>query len=119
VYLDPAYGDAVRWQVHQSTELISTIIGQAYGTYVAEIRQEIRAISVPASIAPSLGCEPGAAALEITRHYRDHAGRVLEITVSIQPGDRFGYVSHLRRVGNGGPAPADKYEQLPDESAAR
>ena len=107
VYLDPAYGDAVRRQVHQSTELISTIIEQAYGTYVAEIRQQIRAIAVPAQIAPSLGCEPEAPALEITRHYRDHAGRVLEITVSVKPSDRFGYVSHLRRVNNGGPAPAD------------
>jgi DNA-binding GntR family transcriptional regulator len=100
VYLDPAYGGAVRRQVHQSTALIATIIGQAYGTYVAEIRQEIRALGVPAALAPCLGCEPGAPALEITRHYRDHAGRVFEITISIQPGDRFGYVSHLRRVGN-------------------
>ena len=119
VYLDPAYGDAVRQQVHQSTELISTIIGQAYGTYVAEIRQEIRAIGVPAQIAPSLGCEPGAPALEITRHYRDHAGRVFEITVSVQPGDRFGYVSHLRRVGNGERNPADHLAQQSDGSAAR
>ena len=75
-YLDPTYADAVREQVHQSTELISTIIGQAYGTYAVEIRQEIRAIGVPATIAPSLACDPGAPALEITRHYRQKSAKV-------------------------------------------
>lgn len=102
-YVDPAYAEAVDRQVRDSTELIATIIERAYGTYTAEVRQEIRAVGVPAVVAAVLGGEPGAPALEITRQYRDHAGRTFEITVSVQPADRFSYVSHLRRVTSMGP----------------
>ena len=91
VYSIRPMAEAVRRQVHQSTELVSTIIEQAYGIYVAEIDQEIRAIAVPARIAPCSSCEPETPALEITRHYRDHAGRVFEITISVQPAERFSY----------------------------
>ena len=66
-------------------------------------RKSVRSASRPRSPA-SLGCEPEAPALEITRHYRDHAGRVFEITVSVQPAERFSYALKLRRRANGGPA---------------
>ena len=117
-HLDPTYADAVREQVRHA-ELDSTIIGQAYGTYAVEIRQEIRAIGVPATIAPSLGCEPEAPALEITRHYprpcragvRDHGQRSARRPL--------GLCSQLRRVGNGERTPTDHLAQQSDGSAAR
>lgn len=101
VYVDPAYGAGVRRDVGRRTQLISTIIEQEYGTYAAEVRQEIRAVSVNVPEALRLGCEPGVPALEVTRHYRDPTGRPFEITISVQPADRFSYVLNLRRLPNG------------------
>ena len=98
VYIDPAYGPSVRRHVRRSKELISTIIEQEHGTYAIEVRQEIRAVSVSPAVARRLGCEAGAPALEVTRHYRDQTGRSFEITISVQPADRFSYVLNLRRV---------------------
>jgi DNA-binding GntR family transcriptional regulator len=98
VYIDPAYGPGVRRRVRDSKELISTIIEQEHGTYATEVRQEIRAVSLSPAVARRLGCEAGAPALEVTRHYRDQTGRSFEITISVQPADRFSYVLSLRRV---------------------
>ena len=98
VYIDPAYGPAVRREIGRSRQLISAIIEQAYGTYTAEVRQEIRAVAMTVSMADKLRCEPGSPALEITRHYSDLAGRPFEISISVQPADRFSYVLRLRRL---------------------
>ena len=104
VYIDPAYGPAVRREVGRSKQLISTIIEEAYGTYTAEVRQEIRAVGITTAAGRKLGCEPGSPALEITRHYSDPTGRPFEITISLQPADRFSYVLKLRRLSRGAPA---------------
>ena len=105
VYIDPAYGPAVRREVASSRQLISTIIEEAYGTYTAEVRQEIRAVAITAGPARALGCEPGSPGLEITRHYSDPAGRPFVITISVQPADRFSYVIKLTRLGCHAAAP--------------
>jgi DNA-binding GntR family transcriptional regulator len=106
VYVDPAYGPAVCREVGSSKQLISTIIEQAYGTYTAEVRQEIRAVAITAGPARALGCEPESPGLEITRHYSDLAGRPFVITISVQPADRFSYVIKLTRLGRHATAPA-------------
>jgi DNA-binding GntR family transcriptional regulator len=104
VYVDPAYGLGVRQRVRGSKELISTIIEQEHGIYAHEVRQEIRAISLSPADARRLGSAAGAPALEVTRHYRDQTGRAFEITISVQPADRFSYVLNLRRVPDAAPA---------------
>lgn len=98
VYIDPAYSPGVRRHVRRSKELISTIIEQEHGTYAIEVRQEIRAVCLSPADAQLLRCETGAPALEVTRHYRDQTGRPFEITISVQPADRFSYVLTLRRM---------------------
>ena len=103
VYVDPAYGKAVRQQVRRSTQLVSAIIEQEYGIYATEVDQEIRAIAVPTPIARLLKCDPETPALEITRHYRDPTGRAFEITVSVHPAKHFSYALKLRRRTNGSP----------------
>jgi GntR family transcriptional regulator len=64
---------------------------------VKEVRQEIRAIGVPARIARQLMTETDGHALEITRHYVDENGIVFEATVSVFPAERFTYSLQLRR----------------------
>jgi DNA-binding GntR family transcriptional regulator len=97
VYIDPEYaeiGDMVR---RAPGVLISTLIGSRYGRRITEIRQEIRATTVPDAMAPSLRVEAGSTALNITRWYLDAAGQVFEISVSIYPAERFAVAMQLKR----------------------
>ena len=97
VYIDPEYaeiGDMVR---KAPGVLISTLIESRYGRRITEIRQEIRATTVPDAMAPSLRVEAGTTALKITRWYLDAAGQVFEISVSIHPAERFAVAMQLKR----------------------
>lgn len=98
VYIEPEYaeiGDLVR----KSPEtLVSALIEERYGRRVAQISQEIRAITIPAAMADALQVEPGSSALKIIRWYRDAANRTFETSVSVHPGDRFAVSMQLNRT---------------------
>jgi len=97
VYIDPAYAEIADLVRKSPGVLISALIETRYGRRIAEIRQEIRAMTVPATMAPSLQVEPGSTALKIIRWYFDAAGQVFEISVSIHPADRFAVAMQLKR----------------------
>ena len=97
VYVDAAYAD-LRDLVRQSPEvLISTLIKSRYGRRVAEIRQDVQAVLVPAKLAKELEVAASTPALRIVRHYIDPAGEAFEISVTIHPADRFTFSIRLRR----------------------
>lgn len=97
VYIDPAYaeiGDLVR----DSPEvLVSSLIEARYGRRIAQIRQDIQAVSVPAELASELQVEAGSPALKVVRRYFDPARAPFEITVTIHPADRFTFSMQLHR----------------------
>ena len=97
VYLEPAIGAGIRKELRKSSGLICEMVEQRFGRAVREIRQEIRAIGVPARVAKALAAEADGHALEITRHYVDDSGILFEATVSVYPADRFTYALQLRR----------------------
>jgi DNA-binding GntR family transcriptional regulator len=97
VYLEPAVASGIRRQLRKSSGLICEMVEEKYGRVVSEIRQEIRAVGVPAPLAKALGVVAGEHALEITRHYLDQHGTAFEVTVSVFPADRFTYALNLRR----------------------
>lgn len=97
VYLEPLIGAGIKRELRKSSGLICEMVEQRFGRVVREVRQEIRAIGVPARIAAQLGVEVDGHALEITRHYVDENGIVFEATVSVYPADRFTYALQLRR----------------------
>lgn len=97
VYIDPAYADIADAVRKSPSVLVSTLIETRYGRRIAEIRQEIRAITVPDAVTSSLQVEPGTTALKIVRWYLDAAGQVFEISVSIHPADRFAVAMQLKR----------------------
>lgn len=97
VYIDPEYveiGGAARTS---PDTLISSLIESRYGRCIAEIQQDIRAISVPESVAQALKVAPGAAALEIVRRYLDASGQVFEVSVTVHPAERFSVSMRLKR----------------------
>ncbi len=102
VYIDPAYveiGEIVR---ASPSTLISSLIESRYGRRIAEIRQEIRAITVSAAMAEALQVEAGAAALRIVRRYLDAAGQIFELSDSVHPAERFAVSMRLLRSENHG-----------------
>ncbi|MEM5436510.1 UTRA domain-containing protein [Paraburkholderia diazotrophica] len=99
VYLEVALGTGIKRELRNSTGLICEMVEKRFGRSVQNVRQEIRAIGVPANIAEPLGVAPDSHALEIVRRYFDARGLVFEATVSVFPADRYSYALELTRQG--------------------
>jgi len=97
VYLDPDIGEGLRPQLRQSTGLICEMVEAKYGCTVVEVKQEIRAVGVPAHAAQALGVAEDAHALEVIRWYLSERGEPFEVTVSVFPADRYAYALSLKR----------------------
>lgn len=97
VYLEAAVGAGLRRELRKSSGLICEMVEARFGRAVKEIRQEIRAVGIPARVAQPLAADIDGHALEITRHYVDQQGIIFEATVSVYPAERFTYALHLRR----------------------
>ncbi|WP_180970598.1 GntR family transcriptional regulator [Burkholderia sp. WAC0059] len=97
VYLDPTVGAGIRRELRKSSGLICEMVEARFGRHAQEVRQEIRAIGVPARLAGPLAAQAESHALEITRHYLDDTGTMFEATVSVFPAERFTYAFQLRR----------------------
>ncbi|OWT70374.1 MULTISPECIES: GntR family transcriptional regulator [unclassified Achromobacter] len=97
VFLDPDIGAELGTQLHKSTGLICEMVEEKFGCTVDEVRQEIRAVGVPARMAAALGVEADTHALEVTRWYASEGRSPFEITVSVFPADRFTYALTLRK----------------------
>ena len=97
VYIDPAYGELAERVRTSPGVLISALIESTYGRRIAEIRQEIHAMTVGGAMADALQVAPGSSALRIYRWYHDAAGQVFEMSVSVHPADRFAVSMQLKR----------------------
>lgn len=68
---------------------------QLSGRHVARITQDIRAIGASATDAAMLGVPRRSPCLRILRCYFDPDGQLLELSVSVHPGDLFTYSMHI------------------------
>ncbi|ANN67019.1 GntR family transcriptional regulator [Bordetella bronchialis] len=102
LYVPQEMGTRIRKSMEDQQALVCDLICQATGRVVKEIRQTVRAVGVPATLAETLGTEPGAHALEFVRQYYDQTGQLFEVAVSLHPADRFSYTTVLQRQGQGG-----------------
>lgn len=98
VYIEPAYQEIAELARKSPGVLVSALIESTYGRRIAEIRQEIHAMTVPEPLAAALQVEPGSTALKIFRWYHDAAGQVFEMSVSVHPADRFAVSMQLKRL---------------------
>jgi GntR family transcriptional regulator len=60
-----------------------------------KVTQDIQAIAAPAEVAKALALSKRAPCLRILRCYHDAQDRILEISASHHPGDRFAYSMHI------------------------
>jgi DNA-binding GntR family transcriptional regulator len=112
VYIDPAYAEIAETVRASPGTLISSLIESRYGRRIAEIQQEIRAVTVPDAVAGALQVKPGAAALRIVRRYLDAAGHVFEVSNTVHPAERFAVSMRLLRSDNqGGRAAESRMEE--------
>ena len=70
-------------------------LSAAAGFRVARVEQDIRAMAAGGREATALGIPRRAPVLRIVRVYRDDTGRIVEISVSAHPGERFTYSMHI------------------------
>lgn len=81
-------------QIGPTGEAIFEQLERLAGVKVTQVTQDIRAVAANAAAAGALGLKRGAACLEILRCYMDADGRLIEMSLSLHPGDRFRYSMH-------------------------
>jgi GntR family transcriptional regulator len=86
-------------QVNPGGETIFRQLEKLANIKIVTVTQDIQAVAAPAEIAKALGISKRAPCLRIIRCYRDDADRVLEISASHHPGDRFAYSMHIEVEG--------------------
>ena len=90
VYLDGRLAPIVRSIDVLRTAVFVMVEDQA-GEPIVEIRQAIHPCMIDAAKAPILGSKVGDLALQITRRYSGTGGRLLLLSHTLLPGDRFSY----------------------------
>jgi GntR family transcriptional regulator len=97
VYVDHRFAAHFAEPRTHTTALFSQIEHE-YGEAIVEVDQEIAAVVLDAADAARLRAGAGDAALLITRRYFAPGRRLIELSHSLHPADRFRYAMTLRRT---------------------
>ncbi len=100
VYLSPAFASLARHMTSQAVPVYRQIEAR-FGVRVAKVEQQISASALARDDALVLLARAGSPALRIVRAYHGDDGRLLEVSDSLHPADRFGYAMTIRRAGPG------------------
>lgn len=82
-------------QIDPAGQTIFRQIETLAGLKIARVTQDIQAVLAGADVAAALGVARRSACLRILRCYMDDKSRVIEISASHHPGDRFAYNMHI------------------------
>lgn len=97
-YVHPDLADAAD-RIDTSGPTIFRQLERLSGVRIAQVTQDIQAVAASAAIADALAVPRRSACLRILRCYHDASGRVIEISASHHPGDRFAYAMHIEVEG--------------------
>lgn len=93
----PATFAGLRQRIGSVHQPVYKLIEQQYGETIAEVEQELGAISINAAAARAFKIKPGAAGLLIVRRYYGESGSLLEVAVNTHPPvDYYRYTMRLR-----------------------
>jgi DNA-binding GntR family transcriptional regulator len=95
-YIDLRFADLAQ-HVEDLSGTISAMLERQYGVRIARIEQSIQAVRLGKRQARLLRAPDGGPALRAVRRYYDHDGRLIELSNTIHPGERFTYVTNLVR----------------------
>ncbi len=96
VYIDAAFKDAASDQSSLRTAIWS-LIERRYGETVVEVDQQIEAAVLDQKLAAALDAEPGSPALKFSRRYYVTGHRLVELSITYHPADRFTYHMSIKR----------------------
>jgi DNA-binding GntR family transcriptional regulator len=96
IFIDAAY-KAVSAEIGRARTAICAIIERRFGETIVEVEQQIEGAALSGEEAQHLQAEEGAAALRITRRYFVTGRRLVELSTSLHPGDRFSYAMTIKR----------------------
>ena len=96
VFIDEAYR-SIAEEAGTLRTAIWSLIETRFGETVIEVDQEIEATVLSPELAGLLEAEPGSPALKFTRRYYVTGRRLVELSVSTHPADRFSYRMTIRR----------------------
>lgn len=96
VLIDGAYR-ALAEKAASLRTAVWSLIEQRYGETIIEVDQEIEATVLDDDMARLLEAEPGEPALRFTRRYYVTGRRLVELSISVHPADRFSYRMTIRR----------------------
>jgi len=95
IFIPHAYA-AIGAEMEDLRVPIYTLIEKHYGHRIVEVQQEVKACAIPAARARLLKVPAGSPGLLITRHYLGDDDRMLLVSRSLYPADRFSYSMSLR-----------------------
>jgi DNA-binding GntR family transcriptional regulator len=96
VYVEAAY-KAIASDIGRAKTAICAIIERRFGETIVEIEQQIEATVLSAGEASILKAQEGAPALRIMRRYFVTGRRLIELSISLHPADRFSYAMTIKR----------------------
>lgn len=97
VYLDPAFSGIADMVRQEPQPLISSLIEQHYGRRISSIQQDIAAVLIPENLAMQLKTAVSSPALKIIRRYFDSSDKLVELSVTFHPADRFVFSTSFDR----------------------
>lgn len=86
-------------RIDPTGETLFRQIEELAGVRIAKVTQDIQAVAAPSDVAAALGLAKRAPCLRILRCFMDDTDRILEISASHHPGDRFAYSMHIEVEG--------------------
>jgi len=95
VYLDGRLAPIVR-KIDVFRLAVFALVQEQSGEHIVEIKQDIRPAVIDAERARCLGAAAGDLALEITRRYIASGGRLIQLSKTLLPADRFAYSMTFR-----------------------
>lgn len=96
VLFDAAYG-AIAEEVSSLRTALWSLIEHRFGETVIEVDQQIEATLLDDAMAENLKAPPGSPALKFTRRYYVTGRRLVELSISLHPADRFTYHMTIKR----------------------
>ena len=96
IFVDAAY-EAIAEEIGRARTAICAIIERRFGETIVEVEQQIEGAILSGDEAQHLDADEGDPALRITRRYFVTGRRLIELSISLHPADRFSYAMTITR----------------------
>lgn len=93
-YVHPNLADIIE-QIQPNEATIFRQLERLAGVTIGQVTQDIEAVPAGSAVAKALGIPLRSPCLRILRCFRDTNGRIIEISASHHPGNRFAYSMHI------------------------